>query len=124
MILLISLIAVAVVLLVIAFKLEDKHTVIKVLALFFAVYCVLLIGKNAVTNSQICSIEINSTNTTGNITTYEYGRYCFQDDNYNTSNTFYKLTLWFFRLLIVYLIGFFIYLAATYLQEVNNLKKV
>lgn len=114
----------AFILLTIAFKMEEKHTIVKFFSLMFAIFCLLMIGNTALKSNIVCSTEISNKTLVNNITTYNYERQCFTDTtNQNITNSFFKTMLWYFRLMIVYLLGFMIYLILNYLQEVNKMKK-
>lgn len=54
-------------------------------------------------------------------TTYYYAEVC-QDNasQISTAQTFYKITLWFFRLIIIYLIGFLVWFAGEWLKRVRG----
>lgn len=133
-----------------AFKLDDKHSVIKVLSLFFGIYIILLAGKLALDYSQDCIILSNYTNKVyiygKNLTGYHwdydsapnpatindpvlfhvkdyptYNYYCFNDTRtINTNKTFFKVTQWYFRIVAIYLIVFVFYLVTEYLKKVRG----
>lgn len=154
-------IAAAAILAFVAFKLEDKHTVLKVMALFFVFYLLIVFGKAAIDGARNCQLlpvydsenyvyGSNFTDTEGSQhwhdnsqvyiyaptdntpriylfnhnTTYNYIEVC-QDNTseVNTALTFYKVLLWFFRLTIVYTIGFLSWLVGQYLIKVNEGRK-
>lgn len=99
--------------------LQDKHQALKVGALFFAVFFMFLTSKAVLDNDQHCSIEINQTSISGNITSYTYARQCFDAGN-NTADTAFKTMTWWFRSVYLYLIGFTIYLAFMYLVNLQK----
>lgn len=131
-----------------AYILQDKHQVMKVGAIFFAVFFMLLVGKSVLDNQQHCEILVNYTNNVyvygSNFSGYHwdydydllpaqapdyelfhiksyptYDRYCF-DTGFTTENTAYSMMTWWFRSVYLYLIGFVIYIALMYLV---NLRK-
>lgn len=144
------------ILLTIAFKLEERHAIVKFFSLMFAVFCLLMLGNAALDTNYYCDTVIKEkwiTNIYGdNFTDGSYhwdehsdpptpnqitGVYIFNiNESFtyelsciekpytdNITKLFYKVTLWFFRLIIVYMLGFMIYLVLDYLRKVNDLKR-
>ena len=97
-------------------QLEEKHGLLKLLALFFVLALVILIPKALIDNQTKCFSEVNTTTTVGNTTTYTYFDYCVTDTN-STDTTFYKSILWFYRLFMAYVI---LYLGWEALQALMN----
>ena len=50
---------IAMILLVIAFKLEDKHQVLKAFSLFFAIFVILMLGKFSLDSKEVCYRELS-----------------------------------------------------------------
>ena len=111
---------IAVILLVIGFKLDNKHQVLKVFSLFFAVFIVLMLGKFASDSKEVCKLELQNTTMVGNNTFYNYETLCYNVTKSNTPNTVYISSLWYFRVVFVYVFGFIIWLVGTYLMAVTK----
>lgn len=106
-------------LLIIAFKLEDKHTVFKFFSLFFAIIGLVIVAKAGIDSKNVCSIEINNSVVSGNTTSYTYSNYCFTDTTYQkTSQIFYGFTLAYIGLLFLYLLVFLFYFGGEFLQKI------
>ena len=143
---------IAAILLVIGFKLDDKHQVLKVLSLFFAIYCILMLGKFTLDSKEVCYREVESIynhysygnnftqstnsqdhwstgnvptqqvlNSVGNVflfhvnTTYHYHDVCYNETNSNTPKTVYTTSLWYFRIVFVYVFAFVIWIVGQHL---------
>jgi hypothetical protein len=113
----------SIILLVIAFQLEQKHQVIKVFSLFFAIFMILMLGKLSLDSKEVCEQRISSILTIGNTTTYNYQTQCYNQTTSTTPKTVYNTTLWYFRIAFLYVFGFIIWLVGTYLMRVNELRK-
>ena len=107
------------ILLVISFKLDDKHQVLKVLSLFFAVFVILMLGRSTIDSKEVCGREINKIVNN----TYSYNTVCFNTTNSQTPSTVYISTLWYFRVVFIYVFGFLIWLVGTYLLKLNSMRK-
>jgi multisubunit Na+/H+ antiporter MnhB subunit len=103
-----------------AFKLEEKHQAIKVLALFFGLYFMLLLAKSALDTRDQCEIVLMNQTVDGNTTLNQYDKVCFTSTN-AIFTTLYTTFLWFFRIVYVYMFGFVIYLFLNYFK--NGVKK-
>lgn len=103
----------------ITFNLEDKHQVVKGLALFFALFSMLLVAKSMIDNTRECDLfEINNT-VTGNTTTYNYDTRCYDNtDATGTPNITFNMILGFISFVFIYLIGFLFWFGGGYLKEV------
>jgi len=132
----------------IGFRLDEKHDFFKFLSLFFAILCLVMIGKAGIDSNQICEIKLNYTDNVyvygANFTGYhwdydydlnpaqepdytlfhvkEYPTYnlvCFTDTTYQSISTiFYKLSIGFMGLLFLYIIIFLFKLVGEYLGKV------
>jgi|SRR6056297_52575 len=93
------------------FKLSEttgnEHIVLQLLLLSILIGCVSVIG-GATFKSTNCDFVTTNSTINGTVTTYDYDYIC-QDTPFGISNTFIKLTTWFYRLMITYLLGYFIY---------------
>ena len=90
-----------------------SHFPLQILLLFFFVGALLLVGKVAVDNSDPCAwLPMNAT-VNGSVTTYDYDYFC-EDSPYNTATIFYGLTLWFARLMGIYLVLYFTWKTLAY----------
>ena len=114
---------IGIILLVLGFKLDEKHQVLKVLSIFFAVYCVVLLGKFGMDSKNVCVPLLTSTVLTGNTTTYTYTNTCNNVTSSPSSLTLYKTSLWYFRIVFIYVFGFLIWLVGTYLLKLNSMRK-
>ena len=141
-------------LITLAFKLDDEtHPVLKVFALFFTIFIMVLIAKSGYDSRFVCEILGNYTNNVyqygANFSGYhwdydydlnpaqapdyellhvreykEYDLYCFENPYITqTSATGFKVSLWFFSLIGIYLIIFVINLVGNYLKKLNEIKK-
>ena len=104
------------ILLVISFKLDDKHQVLKVLSLFFAVFVILMLGKTTIDSKEVCKREINKIVNN----TYSYNTVCYNTTTSTTPSTVFISTLWYFRIVFIYVFGFLIWLVGTYLMKING----
>jgi hypothetical protein len=114
---------IGVILLVLGFKLDEKHQVLKVLTIFFTVFIVLYLGRLTLDSNEVCQPLLSSTVLNANTTTYTYTNTCMNTTTSTTPNSIYKTTLWYFRVVFVYVFGFLIWLVGTYLLQVNNMRK-
>lgn len=122
-----------------AFKLDDKHAVIKYVSAIFGVMMMLSIASFALNNQEICEIQLNYTNNVyvygSNFTGYhwdydydlnpaqapdyelfhikQYNEYilvCFDSPSPGSGLTAFKLVNYFIRILIGYALIFAIYM--------------
>lgn len=94
----------------IAFNVDKDHKYLKLTLIGLVFFVLLLIPKDLMLNKDFCSAEVANTTTMGNITSYGYKRVCFTNIT-NTSDTLYKIVLWFIRLFMVYIVlySFWVY---------------
>ena len=112
-------------------QLEQEHSILKFLTIMFAL-ALLLVVPAVVTNNEECDYFLANTSayfvygnnytgyhwdyTVGNPSindinlfheerSYEYEELCVSDDS-NTTTTFFKLVMWFYRLFILYILIF------------------
>lgn len=84
-----------------------EHIALQLLLLSIFIGSIVVLG-GAVYKSSNCDLLINSSTINGTTTNYEYSYIC-QDEPVGISDTFLKLTQWFYRLMTLYLILYFIY---------------
>ena len=96
--------------------LQEEHFLLKLLTIFFVLAMALLIPKALMDSNTICEPVVNSTNVTGNLTTYTYMDYCYSSES-EAGFTFLKGMMWFYRLFIAYVILFLGYQALLKLKE-------
>ena len=91
------------------FRLGDDHILLKILLIFFFLASATVLSKAA--NDPNCSYILNttSTNTTTNITTYNYAPLCLPPQS-TTGTTFIKITTWLWRTFVAYILLYFIYI--------------
>ena len=96
------------------FRLGDKateknnHFPLQLLMLFLILSCFTLIGKVVIDDKDYCSWNVVNSTTTGATTIYGYDYQC-ESNTSNTPDTFYKLVLWVFRLVGLYVLIYIIY---------------
>lgn len=125
-----------------ASQLEEEHGILKFLTIMFAL-ALLIVMPAVVTNNEECSYlltnessyyvygdnyssyhwdytspspSVNDISLFHDYTTYYYEEYCVTDES-NTTNTFFKLVMWFYRLFITYIILFLGYNALMALKD-------
>jgi len=87
-------------------QLEEEHTFLKLITVFFAVGILILIPKIYI-EPQCYSVVANETEI-GNVTSYEYTSHCFSDHT-ESGVTFLKATTWFYWCFISYVFLFIFY---------------
>ncbi len=92
------------ILLYFSFKLEEEHIVFKVVMIGLAVALCILLGKAAIDSTE-CNYIVKNSNTTGDSISYEYGHVC-GDHPKITSITFFKYTMLFFRMFLIYVFAY------------------
>lgn len=96
------------------FKLGDKatednhHFPLQLLMLFIILSLFALMGKVSLDDKDFCSWNVVNSTTIGYTTTYGYDYQCETNPN-TTADTFYKISLWIFRLVSLYVLGYLIY---------------
>ena len=96
-----------------AFKLEKQHFLMQLLAISFALYCIILLGKTGLDSRSTCDLVLQNQTTISNTTYFAYNTSCYVSTS-ETSITFTKIGLWFFRIFFVYL---FVYLFYSVLEH-------
>lgn len=82
----------------------DKHFIFQLLILvFFMVGSLLILPKMVIDSYAVCEPVVANTTVAGNLTTYEYARYCFERPE-GTGVTFYNLATTMFYLFIGYFV--------------------
>lgn len=103
-----------------SYSFDNEHKVIKIGLLLFVMFLLTLIPKVLVDESSRCQVEINSTTTIGNTTSYTYLSTCNPDTS-NTRTTLFKSVQRVLLLLVTY---FFVYIAYTFLSKTEKFKRV
>ena len=98
-----------------------NHFVLQLMILFFILSSVLLLGKVGIDDSNHCDFVVTNSTIVGNVTNNSYDYLCSTNTN-STSFTFYKITLWFMRLLTAYIFIYFTYEVLIYLCWVTPRK--
>lgn len=98
---------------------NTNHFLLQVLLLFFIISAVPLMGKVSLDDKDFCSWNVVNSTTNGYTTSYDYDYQCEPNPN-TTSDTFYDLTVWFFRLVASYVVYYFIYEVLKYLNWVGG----
>lgn len=101
---------VGVLLILLFFKLgereDEKHFVLQMFFLAFIVFVMVLIGKTAIDYKDDCDWHMSNSTVVGNITSYDYVYECNVNTN-STSSTFYDMTVWIMRIVVIYLFLYF-----------------
>lgn len=110
-----------------AFRLDDKHAVIKVVSLIFAVLTMMAISSYVLNNQDHCDIVVtfsNETTPTASETdiVYSYERVCFESSTEGSGLSIFKLMNYFVRILQWYSFIFIIYWIFDYFG-INLLEK-
>jgi len=87
---------------------RKEHFLLQLLTSLFFISLLVLLGKAAIDQNEVCDIVVNQTIDDGSAVTYDYDRVCFEKGS-NTGTTFFKTTVWFQRIFITYIIFYFIY---------------
>lgn len=96
----------------------DKHFLLRLLLLGCLFGIFVLLGKVGLDSQNTCDLVMNETLVDGNLSTYNYEAVCYDNTQYNTGLTFYKLTLWIVRLLSAYILIYFFYELFMWLSKV------
>ena len=88
-------------------KQGSNHFLLQLLILFFILAGFLLLAKATVDVSNNCEQELVNSTVVGDTSVYNYDIVC-NESPYNTSSIFYKVILWFVRIISFYI---FIYIA-------------
>lgn len=87
---------------------KQSHFILQLLILFFVLISLVLVGKVGLDDSNHCEFVNSNSTIVGNVTTNDYVYLCETNIN-STSNIFYKTTLWFMRLILIYMFIYFTY---------------
>lgn len=111
-------------LLIFSHTLDESHYLLKLLSLFFALGILIMIPKAALDSRQLCESVINTTmtNTSTNVTAYTYTTYCHTTSLEDSSTSFYKSVVWFYRIFMAYVIVALGYYAIMALADATKLK--
>jgi hypothetical protein len=96
----------------------NNHFLLQLLLLFLLIGGVVLLGKAVLDSNNDCSWLANNSTVSGAVTTYDYSYYCQESVN-TTAHTFYSLTLWFARLVSLYIFFFISYKVLEFLGWVT-----
>jgi len=80
---------------------------LQLFGLGMVVILMILLPKVVMDDKDFCAILVENATVSGDSTSYDYVRSCFDNPN-TTSTTFYKAVFWFFRVLIMFLGLYFI----------------
>lgn len=101
---------------------EEKHFLLRLLVIFFALGLLIIIPKVLIDAQHICEVVVaNSTDVSMDVRSYEYTSYCF-DRTESTPQIFLKTIMWFYRLFMAYVIFFIGYMALMKLKENFKMK--
>lgn len=113
----IGIFAVCLLIMYIAFNLDETHFLLKLLLFFVFLVTLPLIPKVLIDNQDHCTTEIANTTITGNVTAYEYTRQCTTNTT-NTYNILYRTTTWLWYISIGYMIIFLSWRALLFFEIV------
>ena len=85
----------------------SEHIVLQLLMISMIVGSVSVLGGAVFKDTNCHLVAVNST-TTNDVIDYEYGQFCY-DEPTPQSNSFIRLTSYFYRLFMTYVIVYFIY---------------
>jgi hypothetical protein len=92
------------------FKLSDdpdkKHFLLQILFLGFIVFIMVLVGKASFDEKDHCNWLVSNSTTSGLTTSYDYVYSCSENTN-STHQTFYTLTVWIMRIVMIYVFLYF-----------------
>lgn len=112
----IGLLIIAALFMFMAFKLDDKHVVLKVIGLVFSVLSMLLLSGHLLGTEDYCeTIVRNQTGVDSYTTAYGYDRQCFTYTQ-TTGLTTFKLMNYFVRIMGWYIIFVTIYIGLDFLN--------
>lgn len=84
---------------------EDwMHYITKIVALFFALGFLLFIPSSLLDSKSVCSVVVNNTVVSGNVTTYQYTDFCYAQKT-TVPNSFVKGMVWLYRIFVTILIS-------------------
>jgi len=106
----------------ISFKLDEEHTLLRILTLMFAVVMMVMIPAVTVNENRYCDILLLNETVNGNETTYNYNHTCF-DSPYNTPQTFNKIMLGYLLVFILYITIYYAYTALRFANDAIGRKK-
>lgn len=87
---------------------DKKHFLLQVLFLSFIVFVIVLLGKASYDYKDNCSWLVANSTSSGSTTSYEYTYECDANDN-ATHSSFYNLTTWIMRIVVIYLFLYYSY---------------
>ena len=87
---------------------DNNHFPLQLLFLFLILSCFTLIGKVSLDDKDFCSWNVVNSTTIGSTTEYSYLYQCSPNPN-TTADTFYRVSVWIFRL-----VGFYVFLYVLY----------
>lgn len=102
---------------------EKQHGLLKLLFVFFSLGFLIIIPASLLEERQACEVVVNSSTVTGSTTAYTHDYYCYEV-NSGSRATFYKGTLWLYRLFMAYVIFYLGYYALEALRNSYSRGKV
>ena len=100
---------------------ENNHFPLQLLMLFLILSSFTLIGKVTLDDKDFCSWNVVNATTSGATTTYDYDYQCSTNPN-TTAETFYRVSIWIFRLVGLYVFIYMFKWALTYLGVIGGAK--
>lgn len=91
----------------------SSHYLLQLLVLGFILGCLILVGKTAVDNQDVCAWNIVNSSSVGGVTSYGYEYQCIENTK-NTTNIFFKSIIWFVKIVSIYIVLYFIYELLSY----------
>lgn len=85
----------------------NEHFALRLLFIFFSMFIILLIPIVTLNNNDYCVMEVNESTTINNITTYDYDRFCVDNEN-NTEQIFYYIVITIIGLFYIYMLLYFL----------------
>lgn len=114
--LLLSIVAVSLLLLFIAFKLNEDHKYLRIVALAFFFLMLILIPKATLDYTDNCAVVVSNATDLGMTISYNYDYYCAENE-FTTALIFYRLMLAFIGIISLY---FLIYLIVNGLKTLKE----
>jgi FtsH-binding integral membrane protein len=100
---------------------DNNHFALQLLFLFLILSCFTLVGKVALDDKDFCSWNVVNSTVSGYTTTYGYEYQC-ETNPATTSEIFYKVSVWIFRLVGFYVFVYMFWWALKYFGVVGGAK--
>ena len=113
----IGVVAVCFFLLYFGFQLDDEHSILRLVCIFFAIGMLFIIPRLSLESAQTCTpVVTNVTQYNDTLITNTYTSFCI--DNPPAGLTaFYRAVTWFYRVFLMYVTVYLIYLGITALRD-------